>query len=465
MCSRAGLAGGQRWPHGSSRRVHGRLHPPPVRFLSKSSTTTQGGLSVDGICLGELVVDINPHRDMGIGLGVSDQAHTVLGPAEQHVDAVLGRDEYAVYARVQLNTRALLRQSAELASRDVVIGCCSSSFRELHLDDIAYDTGHVLIHFLVTGSYQCLKPQGDTTAKRYASEFSTALRAYVAAESLQLPYLRDLARREMIRLGDKLSLPSLIDIMEESWLSLSTLPGIVAYVESRILAFAESVTHPTAEKVLSEIGTPNTLSKVLLKIMLLLKTSEVAQKDESLRKEELVEILRGLTDSRPGAGASRSKVSDVDRAMKEAEEQAAREAEEQAAAVAVAQRIAAAQAAEAEAVREEEEIALLLAKKARRRGKLLRKDRARLSILEENASKRSEARAACEVAEAEATHVSNVPAADKVASAEQSFVLPTPEVKSCADRDISDPLRPQSTEDVSIAELASSENPKRKAHD
>ncbi|KAH8659467.1 hypothetical protein BGZ61DRAFT_465393 [Ilyonectria robusta] len=84
--------------------------------------------------------------------------------------------------------RELLHQNAELTSRDMAIGCYSSSFRELHLDDIAYDTGHILIHSLNTGSYQCLKPQGDTTAKRYTPEFATALRG----------------------LGNKLSLLSLI---------------------------------------------------------------------------------------------------------------------------------------------------------------------------------------------------------------------------------------------------------------
>lgn len=209
------------------------------------------------------------------------------------------------------------------------ISCYSSSFRELHLDDIAFDTGHILVHFLHTGSYQCLKPQGDTTAKRHTSEFATALRTYVAAQSLQLLSLRDLAKGEIIRLGNKLSVLSLIDILEEPTSSLSTSPGIVAYAESRFLAFAKSITHPIAEKVLIEIGTPNTLSKVLLKTILLLKTSEVLQRDGSFQKKVLVEILRGLTDSKPGAGASTSKVSDLDQAMQEAEEKVAREVEEQ----------------------------------------------------------------------------------------------------------------------------------------
>jgi hypothetical protein len=215
----------------------------------------------------------------------------------------------------------------------------------------------------------------------------------------------------MIALGDRLSLPSLVDIMEESSLSLSTLPGIAAYVESRILAFAENITYPTSEKVLSEIGTPNTLSMVLLKAILLLQTSKVSLRDDSLRKEEPVEILRGLSDTGPIA---KGKASDVDQAMKEAEEQAAKRAEEKAAAaaIAVAQRSAEAQATEA--VHEEGEIACLLEKKARRGGRLIKKDQDRLSTLEYNTAKRSEARAAREIAEAKIAHALSAPAADKV---------------------------------------------------
>ncbi|OBS15704.1 hypothetical protein FPOA_13513 [Fusarium poae] len=90
---------------------------------------------------------------------------------------------------------ALLHQSVELASRNVATDCFSSSSRDLHLNDIDYNTGHVLIHFMATGRYQCLKPQGETIMISYASEFTTALRVYAAAQSFQLTSLRDLARR------------------------------------------------------------------------------------------------------------------------------------------------------------------------------------------------------------------------------------------------------------------------------
>ncbi|EXL66897.1 hypothetical protein FOPG_16953 [Fusarium oxysporum f. sp. conglutinans race 2 54008] len=364
---------------------------------------------------------------------------------------------------------ALLHQSVELASRSAATGCFSSSSRDLHLNDIDYNTGHVLIHFMATGRYQCLKPQGETVMMSCASEFTTALRVYAAAQSFQLPSLRNLARKEIIALGDRLSLPALISIMEESSLSLSTLPGIAAYVELRILAFAENITHPTSEKVLSEIGTPNTLSMVLLKTILLLQTSGISLHDNSLRKEELVEILRGFTNTGP---IVKGKASDGDRIMKEAEEKAAKEAEKAAAAaVAVAQRIAEVQAAEAEAAREKEEIAFLLAKKARRQGSLLKKDRNRLSALEHNATKRAEALAAREIAEAKTAHTISAPTADKVDLSEPSFTFPTLDddynsVRSSVDRDIPAPDQPHTkNKDESFAEHASLNSPSSNHND
>ncbi|OBS15705.1 hypothetical protein FPOA_13514 [Fusarium poae] len=120
--------------------------------------------------------------------------------------------------------------------------------------------------------------------------------------------------------------------------------------------------------------------------------------------------------------------------MREAEEQAAKRAADTAAkeaekaaaaAVAVAQRIAEAQETEAEAAHEEEEIAFLLEKKARKGGRLLKSDRERLSALEHNATKRAEARAARDIAEAKTTHALSAPAADKVDLSEPSFTFPT----------------------------------------
>ncbi|KAF5016649.1 hypothetical protein F66182_11607, partial [Fusarium sp. NRRL 66182] len=73
-------------------------------------------------------------------------------------------------------------------------------------------------------------------------------------------------------------------------------------------------------------------------------------------------------------------IGDPEQAAREAEEQAAREVED------------------AEAARDDEEMAALLEKKAKRGGKLLKTDRERLALLEGNATRRAEARTAREAA-------------------------------------------------------------------
>lgn len=193
--------------------------------------------------------------------------------------------------------RHLLSKSPKLASQVV------SQFDRpptLRLDDVSLDVGHILVHFLVTGDYQCLKPKGDTPAEKNASEFDTALCAYAAAESFQLPSLCELAEREMRRLGDELSLASIVDIMEEPGPTSLQNPGAAVFLESHMRSFWESMTRPAADGLLAELGTPNTISKVILKSVAQFISSEL------LRKE-----LEGVPEKEP-APAQASEVEPQD---------------------------------------------------------------------------------------------------------------------------------------------------------
>lgn len=193
------------------------------------------------------------------------------------------------------------------------------------LNEISSETGHVLIHFLICGAYQCLRPQGDSPEKRRASEFRTALDVYVAAESLLLPRLRDLARREITRLGDNMSLPSIISAIEDSGRSLKTLPGVAAYVESRIISFGEEATPEVVDEMLVELEWPGTLSKALLKAMVLLKSSELSRKQQRFYVDEgqgSCETDKSVSEE----GMERKKISPTEQAMKDAEAKAAAEA-------------------------------------------------------------------------------------------------------------------------------------------
>ncbi|SPO04165.1 uncharacterized protein DNG_06848 [Cephalotrichum gorgonifer] len=175
----------------------------------------------------------------------------------------------------------ILRKSAKLSSR---MGWSFSRLHDLRLDDVSLDAGHVLVNFLVTGNYECLKPQGKSLAEKNASEFATALRVYTAAESFELSSLCDLAEKEMQRLGDELSLPSIIDIMEEA--GPTSLHTIRAATESRVQSFLRGLTRAAADTVLSELGTPNTISKIILKSVVELQLNSIELPCEKELSEE-----------------------------------------------------------------------------------------------------------------------------------------------------------------------------------
>ncbi|KAF5589872.1 hypothetical protein FPANT_6205 [Fusarium pseudoanthophilum] len=161
---------------------------------------------------------------------------------------------------------------------------------KMWLDDIAIDVGHVIIHYLVTGTYQYLQhmKEWEKEEKDFSAEFAAAIRVYVAANNLPLPALREMAKGEILRVGDWLSLPVLIKVMEEAALPFKEYPGIAAYVESRLLSFSESAAMEDGEhhvdKTLLALGAPDTLSQVVLRSVLLSKASRGLQMESPTYK-------------------------------------------------------------------------------------------------------------------------------------------------------------------------------------
>ncbi|KID93324.1 hypothetical protein MAJ_10713, partial [Metarhizium majus ARSEF 297] len=140
----------------------------------------------------------------------------------------------------------------------------------------AIDTGHVLVNFLITGEYSCLKPKGESMDERHASEFTTALHVSGVAESYGLSGLRDLAMNEMQKLGDKLTMFSLIRIMEEARPTPVRIPEVAAYIRSRMQDFCNIPTIEAGEEVLSVSGTPQTIGELVLKSVVEIHLQELS---------------------------------------------------------------------------------------------------------------------------------------------------------------------------------------------
>ncbi|KAI1181797.1 hypothetical protein F5B17DRAFT_423513 [Nemania serpens] len=108
----------------------------------------------------------------------------------------------------------------------------------LHLAHIPSGAGHVLVHYLFTGTYECHKPEGSSCYEKDAAEFATSVRVYAVAWEYGLPDLESLAKGEIKKLGDRLQVMQILDILKDELPNPSTDDTwLQDYLKSLIRAF------------------------------------------------------------------------------------------------------------------------------------------------------------------------------------------------------------------------------------
>lgn len=88
---------------------------------------------------------------------------------------------------------------------------------KIPLKDVNAAVGHIIVHFLYTGTYQCLQPEESSTRDKKRVEFKTSIRAYIAARAYGIPVLAKLASLEAEILGDDLDFSTIVDLLEETY--------------------------------------------------------------------------------------------------------------------------------------------------------------------------------------------------------------------------------------------------------
>jgi len=160
-----------------------------------------------------------------------------------------------------------------------------SSGEIFDLTEIPFDAGHVIVHYLMTGTYQCLRARHPEEEWRCAKEFRTAICVYVATLEKKLPELRYLARQQIAKLGERISLLTVITTIEEIRLAPKSLSGtfhdgISGYLQFKIQSFVQNATEAEGKDMLAKLETPRTLSNILLKNMVLMKLTTKPKKEE-----------------------------------------------------------------------------------------------------------------------------------------------------------------------------------------
>ncbi|KZM24703.1 uncharacterized protein EKO05_0007116 [Ascochyta rabiei] len=180
---------------------------------------------------------------------------------------------------------------------------------EMVLEDVDADTGHVLIHFLHTGTYQTLSnesseavesPEPDTAT----DTFQKAVRALQAATKYGLPGLQQLAHAEMERHGADMDLHEAVRAITEENVagSLAESSWLQEFVSLKVRAAFEHNAGIFSEPDFFEAIVSPTLTKVLARSVVGLYSEKVAE----LQREMLAD---GKHSSSEDAGRASGLVS------------------------------------------------------------------------------------------------------------------------------------------------------------
>ncbi|KAF5675429.1 hypothetical protein FCIRC_7413 [Fusarium circinatum] len=149
----------------------------------------------------------------------------------------------------------------------------SSATPIVDMQDIGYDTAHVIINFFYTKQYKYIKPSGiyGDTEKGY--ELKVSLQVIEAAGKMKLPDLVDLAKRKCARVCHEMNLLNLICILGKMNIDYNNVPELTQHITlqlERVLAFPHS---PLASTILSR-ATSNSITDILLRKLLMMARAE-----------------------------------------------------------------------------------------------------------------------------------------------------------------------------------------------
>ncbi|KAI0438864.1 hypothetical protein F4803DRAFT_533518 [Xylaria telfairii] len=87
--------------------------------------------------------------------------------------------------------------------------------RSICLDDVTSPVGHVIFYYLLTDTYQCLRPKGHSPSERLVNELATGVGAYNASRKYDLLALQDRAKDEIQRLAQQLPFPLVLNHLRD----------------------------------------------------------------------------------------------------------------------------------------------------------------------------------------------------------------------------------------------------------
>ncbi|TRX97237.1 hypothetical protein FHL15_002031 [Xylaria flabelliformis] len=87
--------------------------------------------------------------------------------------------------------------------------------RSICLNDVTSAVGHIIFYYLLTDTYQCLRPKGNSQHERLVDELKNGVGAYNASRKYELLALQETAKNEIQRLAQQLPFPLVLNLLRD----------------------------------------------------------------------------------------------------------------------------------------------------------------------------------------------------------------------------------------------------------
>ncbi|KAK1471689.1 hypothetical protein CCUS01_17376 [Colletotrichum cuscutae] len=143
------------------------------------------------------------------------------------------------------------------------------SHGEIQLKHIPDDAGHVLIHFLHTGSWQTLRAKDSSDTPKNASYLGTSLYVYAASQAYKIPLLAELAKEHISLSAETLPALEVLSLASDACHSLGEDDTwFSAFIKRRIRHLFEDSSSLNKAGLLGCFDKATTYSKLLVKSLI-----------------------------------------------------------------------------------------------------------------------------------------------------------------------------------------------------
>lgn len=164
--------------------------------------------------------------------------------------------------------------------------------RSIYLDKVlrrfSSAAGHVLVHFLLTGTYKKLEETHPTDANTAFAHLCTSLLVQRAAIHFEMDDLMHLSVDEMRKQSHELHLFTVIDAVEKVC-SEPLHPSVLEFVSSQLQIYTSTWTADNAQDSLALLQPVGTTTALLLKIIVEKSVSEASQSLSEINEETVNE--------------------------------------------------------------------------------------------------------------------------------------------------------------------------------